>query len=186
MSPPTSRPSLSNATSYAERPVETARFNACHDIVRDYGEFQEKSTSATPNHTVSYQSSLPTEEEIPTFMFGRPFVDQTTSMPPHPRVAANRYQTPVLWACGGHAADRSEEESETEYDPATKAHFRQHLGIIDCSKALHSHSQQGKWLQGKSSALQDYETQLRLLEQQNREHVMKARGLQHKDAETWK
>ncbi|OQU98584.1 hypothetical protein CLAIMM_04344 [Cladophialophora immunda] len=143
---------------------------------------QGRSAPGTFNRTISYWSSMPSEEEIPTFVFGQPAVDQiNTAKTPQPRIAANGKQTPVLWACGGYAPDRSEVESETEYDPATKAHFRRHLGIIDCSGAARSQDLTGR--EASNPALLDYQMQLRLLDEQNRRRLKEAKDVQRIDAQ---
>ncbi|OAP57757.1 hypothetical protein AYL99_08495 [Fonsecaea erecta] len=174
------RPFPLRTTPYAERSVKKPNNATSLDPVS--GTRLGRSTLRAFSHPSHYQPPPPNLEDIPTFIFGRPSVDQTNSKHLHPRIAANRYQTPVHQDRGGYAADRSEEESEMEYDPATKAHFKQHLGIIDCSGAHRSRDRTSP--EAKNSALLDYETQLRLLEEQNRRRLKDPNDARYMNAQT--
>ncbi|EXJ69696.1 uncharacterized protein A1O5_06767 [Cladophialophora psammophila CBS 110553] len=170
--PPPLRPlpfrTISNAVRPVEMPCNAGGLNAVRENVRD------GLASGTFSRTTPYWPSTPRQLEIPTFIFGRPSMDQTVPETQQPRVPAGEKQSDVVSACGGYATDRYEEESETEYDAATKAHFSQHLGVIDCSSGFHSQHQKGQ--EAGNAALWDYNLQLRLLEQQNKERLMAYRA----------
>ncbi|KIW92884.1 uncharacterized protein Z519_06733 [Cladophialophora bantiana CBS 173.52] len=168
VSPLPPRPLPFRTTSHAERPVEMPCNTRGLNSVRENG--QDGLALGTFSHTTPYWPSTPRQVEIPTFIFGRPSVDQTVPETQQRRVPAGEKQSAVVWGCGGYATDRSEEESETDYDAVTQAHFSRHLGVIDCSSRFHSQHKKGQ--EAGNAALWDYNLQLRLLEQQNKKRLM--------------
>ncbi|KIW79341.1 hypothetical protein Z517_05953 [Fonsecaea pedrosoi CBS 271.37] len=139
MSSASPRPLPSREASH-DRRIETPRNPPSPGPVHESG--WGRLTFAPPSLSFSYWASMLSEEEFPTFLFGRHSQDHINSK--IPKVVANKSPIPEHWAWGGSATGLSEEESEPEYDSATKMDSNQHLNWSTATHIQHSTPQEAR------------------------------------------
>jgi hypothetical protein len=129
------------------------------------------------------QAAVPVKQEAQDFAFEwPPYVTQMQNPPLKTEASTKAGLSEVMYtSCGRFPAPSRAIRRRHEYDAATMADFRQHLNVIDCRGALlepwsrpHSYEPASPIQPYRlaNHALQDYQMQLMLLEQQNRKREL--------------
>ncbi|EXJ60991.1 hypothetical protein A1O7_05144 [Cladophialophora yegresii CBS 114405] len=128
------------------------------------------------------RTTMVAEQESPTFTFGEPpsshesAVGSAAPIQVEARMKADP-EAVMYTSCGRYPppARPTKAGRKPDYDHATMEDFRRHLGVIDCrnvpaeTSSNPSRQMPADVPQTQNHALQDYETQLMLLEQAKRE-----------------
>ena len=157
--------------SYQATLTERARVHRNSNTVEDMREpeFEPDSECGTIRRTTSDQASLSDAEEADAALFGENF--------PYTRTDGSQ-ATRAMYACDPASVNRSKRQSDSGYNAATESHFRQHLNVLDFRGSQPSRNQSS--IYGPGHVLQDDQTQIMLLEAQNKKRLMQARmGLPH-------